>query len=962
MIRSENQPAALKENRYHQVMKKSLFAIIASLILSALAGAAQDWTVGLQELDLGRMSQGWGSPQVDKSVSGGPLSIGGRKFAHGVGTHAVGEFALDLHGTSRRFRSWVGVDDGAQSPGSVTFQVLADGEMLWESGVMRPGEPAKEVSVNLRGLQRLTLRVGDAGDGNGMDHADWAEAKIEGTGPQPNPSPYALDLRKLRALDLTAKTNWGGVNPAGDHLAANAEYLERNGKPWIMVAGEMHPARYPSEQWEEQIMKMKAGGLNTISAYIFPSMHEEDEGVFTWTGQRDIRHFVELCAKYGMYVFLRVGPFCNGECLNGGLPQYLHDQGVKVRTNDPLYFEYVRTWYQQVGQQMNGLMFKDGGPIVAVQLENEFEIAPFAWGFAGAGGEEHMRALKRLAIEAGLIAPIYVCTAWGSPVPSDEFLPGQGGYAWIAPGEPTPYFLFNDMHNAKQARYDASHYPVANIETGPGFFCYGQYRPTIPPESSEAIAMMMTARGGNVQGYYMYQSGTQFVGKHGSTGTFPSLSYDFQGPLREFGQESVIYDYLKPINYFLSDFGDLLAPMVVALPENPVADAKNVTGLRFGARAQGNSGFLFLNNYQDRVQLPDRHNLQFELKLGDTILRIPDQGGFDLKQNQCAILPFNLDLDGGHLDYAIAQLYTRTQTDDGRTVYVFFVPEGMNGQYVFDTKTLASVKAKAATVSHAGNRTTVSVQPGTDCLMQVKAKSGQEFEILTLNRRQALRLTRQDIFGRQRLVLSDSDVIASEGKLRVSQIGEAKLSFAVFPAPKANLIAETGSLPNAGGEGDGVFRRYAIQVSEVKPDIKIEGIGSAEVKIKPSASTLDGVNDVFLRVSYLGNEATLKQDGARLCDNLFNRTPWEIGLKRFREKLSGAPLVLGVTPPAPIVEIVNDLQVNSGVTNLTAPKGALLVGNYEVASAPPVGAADKGYVAAVTVVPEYAAWVHAAGQ
>lgn len=471
--------------------------------------------------------------------------------------------------------------------------------------------------------------------------------------------------------------------------------------------------------------------------------------------------------------------------------------------------------------------------------------------------------------------------------------------------------------------------------------------------------MMMTARGGNVLGYYMYQGGTHFVGKHGSTGTFPSLSYDFQGPLREFGQANAIYDYLKPVNYFLSDFGDLLAPMVVALPANPVADPKNVSGLRFGARARGESGFLFLNNYQDRVQLPDRHHLQFELKLADTNLRVPDLGGFDLKQNQCAILPFNLALDGAHLDYALAQLFTRTQTDDGRTVFVFFVPEGMNGQYVFKTETATVMKAKSAIVSRAAHRTTVSVQPGTDCLMLLKSKSGQKFEILTLTRRQALRLTRQEVFGRQRLVLSDNDVVASGGKLRVSQIGGAKLGFALFPAPTAALVAETGDLANGGGERDGVFRRYSIQVPEVKPDIKIEGIGSSAVSIKPSISTLDGVNDVFLRVSYLGNDATLKQNGALLCDNLFNRTPWEIGLKRFRDKLSGAPLALAVTPPAPIIEIVNNLQVNSGITNLTAPKEKLLVGNYEVTAVPAAGITDKGYVASVTVLPEYAVWVHA---
>ena len=928
---------------------------ILSLLVPALAGASTDWSLGLEQLDLSSMRQGWGSPQADKSVTGSPLSIAGRKFGRGVGTHSVGSFAIDLHGTARRFSAWVGVDDDAQTPGSVTFQVVGDGKTLWESGVMRAGAPAREINIELKGIRRLGLLVGDAGNGMGMDHADWAEARIEGHGPKPSQPPYGLDLSKLRSPDLTPKPAWGGVSPAGERLAVNAQYLERNGKPWIMVAGEMHPTRYPAIGWEEQILKMKAGGLNTIAVYIFWNNHEEDEGVFTWTGGRDIRRFVELCAKHGMCVFLRAGPFCNGECINGGLPQFLKDKGVKFRTNDPEYVEYVRKLYQQIGRQMKGLMFKDGGPIVAVQLENEFEHAPTSWGFVGKGGQEHMRILKRLAVEAGLVAPMYVCTAWGSPVPPGEFLPGQGGYAFMSSGPPTSYFLFDDMHATKRANYDATQYPVANIEIGPGFFCYGQYRPTIPPESSEALAMIMTARGGNIQGYYMYQGGTQFVGKHGATGSFPFLSYDFQGPLREFGQANAIYRYLKPVNFFLSDFGGLLAPMVTAIPANPVSDPRDVAGLRYAARARGESGFLFLNNYQDRVRLPERHGLRFELQFAASTRRIPEQGRFNLKPNQCAILPFNLNLEGARLNYALAQLYTCTQTEDGRSVYVFFVPEGMNGTYVFDSKTVASVKGKSAKVSRAEERTTVAVQPGTDCLLQVRAKSGQGFEILTLTRQQALQLTRQEIFGRQRLVLSDNDVICAGGKLRVSQIGSAKLRFAVFPAPKEALVAQGAEMIES---SDGVFRRYTIGVPEVKPEVKFEGIGGSEVKIRAAATALDGVNDVFLRVSYLGNDAGLKQGGILLCDNLFNRTCWEIGLKRFRDRLSGEPLVLSVSPPAPIIEIVDNLEVNSGVTNLSAPKGELLVGNSEVATALPANGSEKGYVASVTVLPEYAAWVH----
>lgn len=929
---------------------------MVSLLSPTVTMAESGWSVGLQELDLSGMRQGWGSPQVDKSVSGNPLSIGGRKFAHGVGTHAVGSYAIDLHGTAERFRAWVGVDDDAQAQGSVTFQVAGDGKVLWESGVMRASQAPKEINIELKGVRRLALRVGDAGDGNGMDHADWADAQIDGYGPKPGLPPCELDLGNLRKPDLAPKPNWDGVNPSGDRIAVNAQYIERNGKPWIMVAGEMHPTRYPASGWEEQILKMKAGGLNTISVYIFWNHHEEDEGVLTWTGNRDIRHFIELCARHGMYVFLRVGPFCNGECIHGGLPQFLKDKGVRFRTNDPVYLGYVRKLYQQIGRQMRGLMFKDGGPILAVQLENEFEHAPTSWGFKGEGGEEHMRNLKRLAIEAGLLPPIYVCTAWGSPVPPDEFLPGQGGYPFMGQGHPSGYYVFFDAATRK-LQYDPSHYPVANIEIGPGMINAGQWRPVTPPESTEALALVFAACGGNVQGYYMYQAGTQFVGKYGSTSVWPWLSYDWHCPLREFGQTYVVYDFMKPVNFFQADFGDLLAPMVTSIPADPVSDPGDVTGLRYAARANGQSGFLFLNNYQDRVQMPDRHDLHFELKFAGGTQRIPERGSLDLKHNQCAILPFNLDLEGARLRYAIAQLYTRTQADDGRNVYVFFVPEGMDGQYVFENDTIGSVKAKSAIVSEKDGFTTVAVQPGTGCMIDIKSKSGRDLQILTLTRPQALRLTRQDVYGGRRIVLSDNTVVSAGGKLRVSQIGVTRMGFAVFPAPKVDLTAGSGNIEKS---DDGVFRRYTVQLPEVKPDIRIEGIGGPEVKIKTTTSVLDGVNDVFLRVSYLGNDAKVECGGERLCDNLFDRTPWEIGLKRFREKLAGSPMVLTVSPPAPIIEVVDNREVNSGVSKLEAPAGDLLIGTYEAAAASPAKGSEKGYVASVRVLPEYAVWVQAA--
>jgi len=775
---------------------------------------------------------------------------------------------------------------------------------------------------------------------------------------QPNfkqESPNLIDLTHLRMPDLVPKQGWNGTNPSGNRVMVNAQYISLNGKPWIMVAGEMHPVRYPAEQWEEQILKMKAGGLNTVSAYIFWSSHEEEESSFVWSGNRNIRHFVELCSKHGMFVFLRIGPYCNGEFIYGGLPPFLKEKGVKFRTNDPVYLEYVRRLYNQIGQQMEGLMFKDGGPIVAVQFENEFEHAPSSWGFTGEGGEQHMLNLKRMAIEAGLVAPMYVCTAWGgAPVPHDEMIPGQGGYPFMGQGNPSAYYTFYDAATRKHSNYEALRYPIANIEVGPGMLNVGKWRPVAPPEHAEALALIMTGIGGNILGYYMYQAGTHFIGKKGNSsvwGPQSSLSYDWHCPLREFGNSRPVFDYMKPVNFFLSDFGDLLAPMVTEIPAKGAINKNDTTSLRYAARAKGESGFLFLNNYQDRLQLPDRNNVSVDLKFNNFSMRIPQQGGFTLKHNQSAILPFNLDMDGVRLKYAMAQLYTRTTSADGRNVYVFFVPDGFDGSYVFDSNTLGKVSSTTANVEKNSSGTIVKTVPGTSSLINIKSKSGKKFQIMTLTRKQALTLTRQEIFGRQRIVLSNNMTISADNKLRVSQIGESNLGFSVFPAPEQKLVAEAGKLI---ASDDGVFRRYSIKLPEVKPAISINGIGSAEVKISAKSSVLDCCNDIFLYVDYLGDKAELKHEGELLCDDLYDRTGWQIGLKRFRNKLSGESLVMTVTPQQPIVEIVNNMEVNAEVIQKKDTKGDLLVGSYDGTSAK---VAEQGRINSISVLPEYAVWV-----
>jgi alpha-galactosidase len=137
-------------------------------------------TVWLDDLNIGATVQGWGDPGKNKSIDGHGLTIGGQKFERGLGTHAESILYIGLNQAAKSFSASVGVDGEISSPvASVEFFVLGDGKPLWQSGVMKAGEPAKHFTVNLTGIKILLLKVGDAGDGISYDHADWADAKFE---------------------------------------------------------------------------------------------------------------------------------------------------------------------------------------------------------------------------------------------------------------------------------------------------------------------------------------------------------------------------------------------------------------------------------------------------------------------------------------------------------------------------------------------------------------------------------------------------------------------------------------------------------------------------------------------------------------------------------------------------------------------------------------------------------------
>jgi beta-galactosidase len=173
----------------------------------------------------------------------------------------------------------------------------------------------------------------------------------------------------------------------------NGKFL-LDGKPFQIIAGEMHYARIPREYWRQRLRLAKAMGLNTITTYVFWNFHEPEPGVYDFTGQHDVAEFVREAQQEGLYVNLRPGPYSCAEWEWGGFPAWLlKDHSIVVRSTDPKFMEPARRWLLRLGQELAPLQLANGGPIIAVQVENEY----------GSFGSDHayMDQIRRDLVDAG---------------------------------------------------------------------------------------------------------------------------------------------------------------------------------------------------------------------------------------------------------------------------------------------------------------------------------------------------------------------------------------------------------------------------------------------------------------------------------------------------------------------------------------------------------------------------------
>ena len=707
----------------------------------------------------------------------------------------------------------------------------------------------------------------------------------------------------------------GGRSPDGRALGINSRYLTLDGKPWFPVMGEFQYSRYPAADWEREILKMKAGGIRILSTYVFWIHHEEIEGRFDWAGQRDLRRFVELAGRHGLMVWVRVGPWDHGEVRNGGLPDWVLHQS-QPRGNDPAYLRYVTRFYNEIGRQLKGLFWKDGGPIIGVQIENEYHER-------GPGkGEEHILTLCKLARQAGLDAPFYSVTGWDdAAVPVRDVIPVFGGYPdgfWYRSREPlppSPNYFFTAIRCeenvdaalcSKRPDLDArfAAYPYFTAEMGGGMAIAYHRRPLMSADDIAALDVVKLGSGVTLYGYYMFHGGTNPDGRQttlqesqatGYPNDLPLKAYDFQAPLGEFGQMHPSFRDLKAIHLFLHDFGEALAPMASYLPKQAPFGRDDREAPRIAVRSDAHSSFVFINNYQKDHLLPEHREFQVEVQMADGAVRLPRQP-ITLPTGAYTFWPVRLPLGGAILEYATAQPLCRLE--DPATV-VFFAWPGIAPEFVFEKAPGASIEAPGGQVKRDSGRIVIaSLHPGLEPIIRITGKDGRQTQILLLSRDQARNLWKAPLAGRDRLILSPADLYFDGDRIHLASPDPTALRFQVFP----KLERPAAGFRRTAAEG--LFDGYSATVGPIAIEPRVKQVAEPgkvppvrmgpEVALAPEESAFQfaarwaiqvpdvkssAVEELFLRIAYEGDVARIYAGNRLITDDFYHGAPWEIGLR-----------------------------------------------------------------------------------
>jgi beta-galactosidase len=322
------------------------------------------------------------------------------------------------------------------------------------------------------------------------------------------------------------------VSTPGTFTVNDGQFL-LNGKPFRIISGEMHYARIPRAYWRDRFRMAKAMGLNAVTTYVFWNAHQPQPDVYDFSGNLDVAEFIREAQQEGLYVILRPGPYACAEWEFGGFPAWLlKDHSTIVRSRDPKFMESAARWIHGLGQELAPLQIGNGGPIILVQVENEY----------GSFGDDHayMQDIHRMLVEAGFTkSQLY--TADGA----DEVAAGS------LPDLPVGINFGGGDAGAAQAEFAklkkmGRNGPYFNSEFWDGWFDHWGGTHGVTNAANEAANLDWMLRQGFSVSLYMFHGGTSFGWMNGANSDGKNYepdvtSYDYDAPLDESGRPAPKY-------------------------------------------------------------------------------------------------------------------------------------------------------------------------------------------------------------------------------------------------------------------------------------------------------------------------------------------------------------------------------------------------------------------------------------
>lgn len=660
------------------------------------------------------------------------------------------------------------------------------------------------------------------------------------------------------------------------------KFLTKDEKPWFPIMGEIHFSRYPAKYWKESINKMKAGGVDIISAYVIWIHHEEIENQYDFSGDRNLREFVKAIKECKSKMLLRIGPWIHGETRNGGFPDWLLQKGFQVRSNDKEYLETVKKWYKIIYDQVYDLLWSPenpDNPIVGVQIENEFG---HCGGLNGEEGELHMQTLTNMAKEIGFNLPYYTATGWGGAM-TGGLLPVMGGYCdapwdqrtekieasgnYVFTHERNDHNIGSDYGFGEGITFDMTKFPYLTAELGGGLQVTGHRRTVATSSDIGAMSLVKLGSGVGLLGYYMYHGGTNPDGKlttlqesraTGYLNDLPEKSYDFRAPVREFGQISDTFRELKTLAYFTKDYGPDLVQKETIIPEENPLDPSDFEHLRYSFRTNKDGGYVFVNNY---VRLYDtKAHKDVELVSPEGI-KLPKM---DVETGAYFFLPYNIKYGNTFVKTAKVSPLCKFSVN-GKDSFVFY---GRKSEKEFEN--LFSFD-----------------------------ENGVKDEFLVLSRSDALNAWKNE----QGLFISEGEIITDENGTN-QFTSKGCCNFFVYPelakTPKGFVKKGQVNKNIAKDLPAVMFTEYEREVAQNSCDcVYVSELSKTDDKAiykvdvsklmatLKSASEETGINDCFVNLNYEGDSARLYAvvNGKKklLTDHFYmgSDIPFTVGLKRY---------------------------------------------------------------------------------